>query len=217
MFYNSNYNSKLIRITDFTSRQSFFSECNAKGYIIISSCEDALNPAQNRERICGIYKELRSSRHKFIPFWGEIIENKGNPSEKAVKARAFVVFNITFSYDRTRFYSSERLNELGKIWCWKFNRKFFLYNPRGEEKKPYFLDRYGHEKEEASTAELHNQPADFFAWLKLYFKTIAAESSKASKDKVPFEFTGDLFGAPFPGSWGEACGRSSGGEKYFKW
>ncbi len=213
------YNPKLIRITDFTSRQSFFAEYNAKGHIIISpfEIEDELNPAGNQEKTRDIYKELRLSPHKFIPFWGEIIENKGAPCEKAVKARAFVVFNITFSYDRIRFYSSEGLKELGKIWCWKFNREFFLYNPRGEEKKPYFLDQYGHEKEESSNVKLRNQPFDFFALLKLYFKNIAATRSKASKDKFPFEFTGDLFGAPFPGSWGEACGRGSFGELCFKW
>jgi hypothetical protein len=135
LFENRNLGRKLSRAARF-------------GYIIISASRGENTPAQNRAETERLKRAIIDGGWSYAPVWGGYIENQGEPTEREVLERSFIVTAADRKGD-----PKEGLFEQGAVWCGEYRQESFLYcgldrpmayyNSRGEQDGPEFSGKMG--------------------------------------------------------------------------
>ena len=122
----------------------------------------------NRENDKKIKRDIRNAGFGFIPTYGGYIEKgediNGKEVEIEVKEPSFIVANRL--WNRHESGDIEELKSLGIQLSKKYNQDSFLFKPPGDDKKSFFIDKYGQVTDEFSNTTVNNMKEIYFTQLR---------------------------------------------------
>lgn len=196
------YRLKEIKINE-TPLSALFGKHSKAGYIIITAFrggdKDVNVLKQNYRNNSLLKSDIKSSGFSFTPVWGGFIEDNG----KEVKEQSFIVFNFKKNIEQE---TSQELFELGRSFCKKYKQEAFLYKPKGEENKSFYIDSNGTIKMTFTSISPTSAADD-------YFTSLNKSRMKNAKLKAFTYKEGIIYLSKSPNSLYEAYMRY--GEKFF--
>jgi hypothetical protein len=193
-----------VRLTE-TTLTKMLTTHNDAGYIIISAWRSENNHDENNIKNNELKNDISKSGYSHFPVWGGFVEtDRETGEEHEVKEKSYVITN--FPKGKTEPNAdSEGLKALGLQLADKYEQESFLYKPKGNDKKAYYIKPDG-EVDFSFDSVSPTQSAD------VYFTNLK-KSIKKDKNGKSFTFENVLYMAKSPQSTSQAYKRY--GEHFF--
>lgn len=158
------------------------------GFIIVTSYRDENSDEVNKKNFEELKNLVKTAKFSFIPVWGGFIENIGTENAKEVHEPALFIPNQIIATSRT-LETTDNLKKLGLILVKKFNQDSFLFKPKDNDNKSYYITK----DDTIDTTFNSNSVNDL---TNKYFTRLNKQSD--NKTDKRFTFTEELYIHPSP-------------------
>jgi hypothetical protein len=126
-----------------TTLKEMLSFHNKTGYVIISAWRSENDKSENKKLNDILKSDIKNSQFSYIPAWGGFVETDKNTGKKRrVKKQSFIIFNRKKVKDEL-FETDNELKMFGKELAKKYGQESYLFKPKGDEKKAYYIKQNG--------------------------------------------------------------------------
>ena len=132
----------LLKIVNESSLNRILSQHFKNGFIIISSYRGERTDDENKKLFDELKQIVKQNKYSFIPVWGGYIENKGTEQEIEIKEPALIIPNYEIGSKKS-YDTSENLKNLGIKLSNKFSQESFLYKPKSNDNKSFYINSEG--------------------------------------------------------------------------
>lgn len=197
-----------IRLINEMSLNRLFTKHFNDGFIIISADKASIIDAKiAKDRFKQLEHDVANAGYSYVPVWGgykEINPETGNKFDSVSFEMGILIPNQKVG-NRDKPHGTDSLVELGKKLSLIYDQESFLYKPMGNEKKAYWINRYGKVDYEFGNVSVNDLAQEFFTKL-----NNAKNNTKADRR---FTFMNEIYINKAPYTASEAYDRY--GEQFY--
>jgi len=197
-----------LRLITEMSLNRLLSKHFVDGFIIITADKSYIDdPKIAKVRFKELKRDVANAGYSYVPVWGGYketnittgIKNDAASFEMGILVPNQKVGNSDMSYD------IDRLKELGIKLSGKYDQESFLYKPKGNENKAYWIDRNGKIDYIFNNVSVNDLAQEFFTKIKHGKNSVKADRR--------FSFMNEIYMNHAPYTAREAYGRY--GEQFY--